>query len=83
MSDTPFTSEPEVPFTPGPWWLVSYMATGTTSARIRTKAFRFYHEPDVFTDARVADCLNKIREESEGKRILILSWSKFIVPEET
>ena len=81
MSDTPFTDRFSEKLTPGIWWHVTHTAKDAQGMEIGSREFRFDHNPGTFTLDRVDLCLKEIQDQFPGKHILILSWSKFTVPE--
>lgn len=85
MSGTPFTDSFKERFPAGVWWYITYSAQSTLESRISTITKRFDVQPEDMSISRV-DYLYKMIQElpaNTDKKILILSWSKFTVPETT
>lgn len=80
MSDTPFTDRFSKK-SPGIWWHTTYIAKDAQGMEIGSQEFRFDHNPGTFTLDHVDYCLKEIQGLFPGKHILILSWSKFTIPE--
>ena len=84
MSDTPFSGGFKEQLTPGHWWYITYSAQSPTGSRLSTIAQKFDIDPEEFLSLdRVDYAVSKIQEipANKDKKILILSWSKFTVPE--
>ena len=80
MSDTPFTDRFSKK-SPGIWWHITYIAKDTQGVEIGSQEFRFDHNPGTFTLDHVDHCLKELQDMLPRELILILSWSKFTVPE--
>lgn len=83
MSDTPFTDrfQGDKKLIPGIWWHVSYSVKTRYGVDMGSQEFKFNGDPTTITIEHVDYVLKALQEQNEHVHIIILSWSKFTVPE--